>query len=162
MQAIGDLYPAVQCYSPGRGEIYENIIWTGGDPLPSKSDLDLVILSKKKDIVWEQIKTERDRRKEINGYKVGNFWFHSDTTSRIQYLALVMLGQSMPNNIMWKTMSGEFVQMTPTLAQQVFQAAMTFDITIFTVAEQKKVEAWALNDPMSYNYLTGWPLGYGE
>jgi hypothetical protein len=113
-------------------------------------------------IVWEKIKKERDRRKSEGGYKVGTNWYHSDDTSRIQQIGLVMLGANMPNNIMWKTMLGDFVLMTPTLAGQIFQAAMVSDMTIFTVAEQKRQAMLALSDPRNYSWDTGWPLIYGE
>lgn len=112
--------------------------------------------------VWVLIKQERDRRKTDGGYKVGTYWYHSDDTSRIQQLALVMLGAGMPNNIMWKTMSGDFVLMTPTLAGQIFQAAMFSDMAIFTVAEQKKQAMMALADPRTHDHLSGWPPIYGE
>lgn len=112
--------------------------------------------------MWEQIKKERDRRKSEGGYKVGANWYHSDDTSRIQQIGLVMLGANMPGGIMWKTMAGSFILMTPTLAGQIFQAALTSDMTIFTVAEQKKTAMDALTDLRDYNYLSGWPLIYGE
>jgi hypothetical protein len=93
---------------------------------------------------------------------VGTNWYHSDDTSRIQQIGLVMLGANMPNNIMWKTMLGDFVLMTPTLASQIFQAAMVSDMTIFTVAEQKRQAMLALSDPRNYSWDTGWPPIYGE
>jgi len=114
------------------------------------------------DKMWGLIRDERDRRKSNGGYKVGNYWYHSDDTSRIQQIGLVMLGANMPNNILWKTMSGDFVPMTPTLAGQIFQSAMVSDMTIFAVAEQKKQAMLASNDPASYDYLSGWPKCYGE
>lgn len=124
--------------------------------------LDSVFKAELQEMSWALIKKERDRRKSEGGYKVGTYWYHSDDTSRIQQLALVMLGASMPNNIMWKTMSGDFILMTPTLAGQVFQAAMVSDMTVFAVAEQKKATMNALADPRTYNHLSGWPLIYGE
>jgi len=122
-------------------------------PYPQQSDYDSM---------WLLIQGERDRRKTTGGYKVGNYWFHSDDTSRIQQLALTMMGANMPSGIMWKTMSGDFVLMTPTLAGQIFQAAAASDISIFSVAEAKKAEMLATSTPATYNYLSGWPLMYGE
>lgn len=116
--------------------------------------------------MWNNIKEERDRRKMECGYKVTtggvDYWYHSDDTSRIQQIALVMLGANMPGNIMWKTMSGAFVSMNPTLAQQIFQAAIVSDMTLFSVAEQKRVAMQALADPRTYDWKSGWPKGYGE
>ncbi len=114
-----------------------------------------------KNDMWEKIKNERDRRK-AGGVQVGTDWFHSDDNSRIQQLGLVMFGTNMPSNIMWKTMTGTFVQMTPTLASQIFSAVASSDMTIFAVAEQHRTNMEASSDPTSYNYLTGWPLIFGE
>lgn len=40
MQAICAGFPSIQCHSLGEGEIYEDIIWDAGPPLPSKQALD--------------------------------------------------------------------------------------------------------------------------
>ena len=114
-------------------------------------------------LAQEQLhQSERDRRKHDGGYKVGTNWFHSDDTSRIQQIALTIMGANMPANIMWKTMSGSFVLMTPTLAGQIFQAAAASDMALFAIAEQKKQAMLASSSPTEYNYLTGWPKAYGE
>jgi hypothetical protein len=110
---------------------------------------------------WKEIQAERDRRKH-NGVKVGNYWFHSDDSSRIQQLGLVLMGASLPAGIMWKTMSGEFTQMTPILAQQIFQATGAQDIMLFAVAEQKRAHVMTLENPCDYDALAGWPPTFGE
>ena len=140
--------------------------WTypGGNVIntPSQSDYDTMMLNMTQGGMWTLIQAERDRRKLNGGYKVGNYWFHSDDTSRIQQLGLVIMGANMPNGIMWKTMSGAFVPMTPTLAGQIFQAAAASDMMLFAVAEQKKVAMLAASTPGEYPYMTGWPKMYGE
>lgn len=161
IEAISELLPACKCMAQGRGEVYEEISHIGGDALPTKASLDTYIADRIKTDMWKLIQVERDRRK-AGGVKVGADWFHSDDASRIQQLGLVMMGANMPQNIMWKTMAGSFVQMTPTLAGQIFQATAASDMTIFTIAEQKKVAMMASADPETYQYLTGWPLIYGE
>jgi hypothetical protein len=40
IQAIGLNWPAVQCHAQGSGSVYEDIVWDGGDALPSKEVLD--------------------------------------------------------------------------------------------------------------------------
>jgi hypothetical protein len=162
MDAIGKGFPGVGCYCNTDASVYENIIWQDGLPLPSKADLDAWIAADIKMDMWDAIKAERDRRKNDGGYKVGANWYHSDTSSRIQQLGLVMMGANLPANLYWKTMSSSFVLMTPTLAGQIFQTAAASDMAIFTVAEQKKAAMLASADPASYDYLTGWPLIYGE
>lgn len=138
--------------------------WTyAGNVISPKSPEDIISseLAEIKAEMWRKIQIERDRRKS-GGVQVGGNWFHSDDTSRIQQLGLVMFGANMPNNIMWKTMSGSFVLMTPTLAQQIFTAVAASDMVIFAKAEEHKANMNASPDPTSYNYLTGWPLIYGE
>lgn len=106
--------------------------------------------------VAEQIKAERDRRK-VAGCPVGAHIFHSDDSSRIQQLGLVMMGASLPPGIMWKTADNGFVEMTPTLAGQIFAAQATRDTTLFAVAQQHIANAAQAADPLAYDYSTGWP-----
>lgn len=111
--------------------------------------------------VWESIKAERDRRKS-GGVAVGEKWFHSDDASRIQQIALVMMGEALPADLQWKTMDGSFITMTPSVAKQVFTAQAASDQAIFSIAESHKAAMEASADPAAYNYLTGWPTIFGE
>lgn len=106
--------------------------------------------------VADQIKADRDRRKSA-GTPVGPYVFHSDPDSRIQQLGLVMMGASIPAGIMWKTKGTGYVEMTPTLAQQIFGATATRDVALFSVADAHITAAAASDDPLSYDYSTGWP-----
>lgn len=106
--------------------------------------------------IWEAIKAERDRRKH-GGVKVGDHWFHTDAESRIQQLGLVMMAANVPDGLQWKTMSGEFVAMTPALAAQIFQAVAAHDIAVFGVAETHRANMEASAEPHAYDYSTGWP-----
>lgn len=160
-EAIPIGFPGVTFIAPGNGSVYEDFQFIDGTP-PTKEQLDTFIVEYTREQMWLKIKDERDRRKTDGGYKVGNDWFHSDTYSRTQQLGLVMIGANLPNNIMWKTMSGSFVLMTPTLAGQIFQAAIMSDIVLHSVAEQKKAEMLASPNPADYNWQSGWPLCYGE
>lgn len=45
IQAIGTGFPTVQCHIVGEGDIYENLIWDSGSPLPDKLTLDQWISS---------------------------------------------------------------------------------------------------------------------
>lgn len=108
------------------------------------------------------IKTERDRRTENGGYKVGTKWFHSDQPSRSQQLGLVLLGANIPANLQWKTMDGSFVTMTQQLAGQVLAAAAASDQAIFATAEAHRQAMEASADPAAYDFSTGWPKVFGE
>lgn len=107
--------------------------------------------------IWEQIKATRDRKTQHGGYKVGTDWYHSDTFSRTQQIGLTIMGAAMPAGLMWKTMSGVFVEMTPTLAQQIFAAAGAQDAALFGHAEQLKAQVEAATDPTTVDINTGWP-----
>ena len=114
---------------------------------------------------WDAIKGERDRRK-AGGVKVKvgtvDKWFHSDDASRIQQMALVMMGASIPANLQWKTLDGSFVAMTQAVAGSVFAAAAASDQAIFAVAEGHRVAIEASADPAAYDHSTGWPAIFGE
>lgn len=162
---IAKYYPELKFISYGDGTVYEQLIINSTQSLPSKEDLDAKLLTLRQEVMWRKIQVERDRRRLTGGYKVGPYWFHSDDTSRIQQIALTMMGASMPAGIMWKTMTNEMAPMTPTLAQQIFQTAASSDMTIFAIAEQHKRQMYELANPETYNYLTGipaWPKTFGE
>ena len=116
----------------------------------------------KRVIRWNEIKTERDRRIQNGGYKVGTKWFHSDTFSRTQQMGLVMMGANIPAGTPWKTMDGSTVTMTQALAGQIFATAAGSDIAIFAAAEAHRVAMEASADPATYDLSTGWPKAFGE
>lgn len=122
---------------------------------------DSIKIQNAQDEIWTKIKNVRDYRKS-SGVKVGDYWFHSDSESRIQQLGLVIMGANIPPNLMWKTLSGIFVVMTLTLAQQIFSATSSSDVAIFTIAEQHREALLASADPLNYDYTTGWPPMFGE
>ena len=165
--AIKNIYPniddddfALQDNADGRGVFIAR--WSYTQPKPTLAQLDAVKNQSEFIPLWTRIKAERDRRSTLGGYKVGTKWFHSDSPSRIQQIGLVLAGASLPLNLQWKTMDGSFITMTPTLAVQVFQSAIANDTAIFTVAETHKAGVEASAMPSNYNFLTGWPLAFGE
>ena len=110
---------------------------------------------------WAGIKSERDRRTLTGGYQVNGYWFHSDQLSRDQQLKLSLAGENVPR-VAWKTMTGEFVQMTPELAEAIVLASGASDIAIFAAAEAHRAAMLAAADPAAYDYSQGWPLTYDE
>ena len=105
--------------------------------------------------ILERIKARRDQLKG-GGVKVETKWFHSDPDSRIQQLGLVMMGASVPP-VQWKTMDGTFVQMSQTLAGQIFSATAASDMALFSHAETLRAQVDASADPGSVNIGAGWP-----
>lgn len=108
---------------------------------------------------WDAIQAERDKRK-VAGYLVSGHRFHSDPDSRIQQLGLVMLGANIPAGLMWKTIGGAFVPMTPELAQAIFATTAYADTAIFAAAEAHRATMAALTDAAAvaaYDHSSGWP-----
>lgn len=162
MEILGSKFPTVQAHIVGDPSVYENIVIEDGSPeLPAKEILDTAAIDIARTEMWRRIQAERDIRKGA-GIKVGDNWYHSDDTSRIQQIALVMVGANMPPGIMWKTMQGTFVQMNPTLASQIFQGIIAQDTKIFARAEYHRQHMIASDDPYEYDYSTGWPETYTE
>lgn len=162
IEVIGKYYPLVCARSSGPA--YEDLLLVPGATvaIPSKDELDSKIKEQTTEHMWDSIKADRDLRTQTGGSKVGNYWFHSDQASRTQQIALVILGAGIPSTLMWKTMSGVFVPMTPTLAQQVFGAAVMLDQNVFKAAEIHRARMSASDTPWSYDFSTGWPLTYEE
>lgn len=163
MRVLGKVFPAIQAHVVGDPSIYENIVVDEGPELPSKAIIDAAALDLARTEMWMAIQAERDKRK-AGGSRVGTNWFHSDDTSRIQQIALTMLGANLPPGIMWKTMVGTFVQMTPALAGQIFQGTIAQDQKIFAQAEYHRQHMILDNpdDPYAYDYSTGWPQTLAE
>jgi hypothetical protein len=127
----------------------------------------LVVTPKDLDAVkaetWSRIKAYRDDLQDNGGCLVDGHWYHTDTKSKQQQIALVMLGVNLPVGLQWKTLDGTFVSMTPALAASVFQAQVVREQTVFAVAEYHKtiINAAELVDTLaSYDYTVGWPARY--
>lgn len=102
---------------------------------------------------WIRIKAKRDDLTDNGGCLVGGKWFHTDTKSKQQQMALTMMGASLPANLLWKTMDGSFVTMTPALAGQLFAAQITREQIIFSHAESLRAD-------INADINAGWPARY--
>lgn len=116
-------------------------------------------VAEKRAEIWTEIKTIRDTKIQTGGYQASGKWFHSDTFSRTQQMALVMMGASVPA-IKWKTMDGSFVTMTQGLAGAIFQAAAAHDAAIFGHAEALRAQVDAASDPSTIDIHAGWPATF--
>lgn len=117
-----------------------------------------VIYTRKSDeqiaaVRWQKIKSKRDDLTDNGGCLVAGKWFHTDSKSKQQQMALTMLGAAIPAGLMWKTMDGTFIEMTQTLAAQLFGAQVQREQLIFAHAEALKADAEA-------DINTGWPARY--
>ena len=101
---------------------------------------------------WGKIKQKRDELTDNGGCLVAGKWYHSDPKSKVQQIALTMVGAALPATP-WKTMDGSFITLTPTLVGQLFQAQMVREQTIFAHAEALKADPEA-------DINAGWPARY--
>lgn len=151
-----DLRRKVILQDDGDGNGMRIAVWNDPRPQPLSDEIAAAAKPAALAIVGERIKSDRDRRKSL-GCPVGPHRFHSDDASRIQQLGLVMFGASMPAGIKWKTMDGSFADMTPLLAQQIFAAQAARDMALFAVCEHHIAAAKLSDDPLKYDFSSGWP-----
>ena len=124
--------------------------------------------------VASKIKAERERRQLQGGFPVtlpgiGNVRFHSDTHSRSQHAGLYASAQltllqggtaSTPigsPQVQWKTMDGTMVPLTVGVLLALLQASLTHEAAIHAAAETHIAAAALLDDPLTYDFSTGWP-----
>lgn len=157
---IAEYFPTVRLLTVGASNRYEDLVAAPGSTVPDKAVLDTKALELGRTRVWRKAQAERERRRQ-GGVRVGTDWFHSDDTSRIQQLGLVLMGANLPP-IQWRTMTGTFVTMTPALAQGIFQSTAAQDVAIFTAGETHRFHIFNSATPDTYNYLVGWPPTFGE
>jgi hypothetical protein len=127
--------------------------------LPAELQPDLPSIEQRRMAVWAEVRARREALKS-GGVQVGDHWYHSDADSRIQQLGLLMMGESMPAGIMWRVLDNGLVEMTPALAQQIFQATAQWDAVVFGVAEMHRAAIEVSENPEAYDWTTGWPEGF--
>ena len=110
--------------------------------------------------VWTKIKAIRDEKISNGGYEVEGKWYHSDTVSRSQQTGLYLMGEGVPIGLMWKTMDGSFVEMTPVLAQKIFFAAAGQDSVLFQYAESLRQPVKTSANPEQVDIESGWPATF--
>jgi hypothetical protein len=126
------------------------------------------LLLKAKQTMWEKIKKERDRREDETGFKVDNEWFHSDRPSHAKYSTLLTLALEMnlPNEYVlepaWKDMHGNFAPMTVGKLRQIRNAGVVIVSQIFARAEVHRFLMEQSEDPLIYDYSTGWPEAFED
>lgn len=159
-QTLAYMFPGIdlerECLIEDDGDGPRIALWNRSEQQPTAEQIAAAVHPAAVAIAAQRIKVDRDRRK-LAGTPVGANTFHSDPDSRIQQIGLVMMGAALPTGIMWKTVGGAFVEMTPTLAGQIFQATAARDVALFAAAEAHIAAAAASEDPLAYDFSTGWP-----
>lgn len=116
-------------------------------------------LAERRALVWERVKVAREQRRQAGVLAAGH-WFHSNDTSRIQQIGLVLMGASIPVGQTWRTMDNGEVPLTQTLAAQIFQAVATSDAAHLQAAKNLRALVDASPEPESVDITAGWPEIY--
>lgn len=112
------------------------------------------------DEVWEAIKQKRHTACRGGVYiKSVDKWFHTDDASRTQYLALQVL-PTLPENLMWKTMDNSFVKLDKALLTKLVMTILQEEQADFANAEKHKALMMQADNPLNYDYSTGWSQTY--
>lgn len=130
------------------------------------SEILLEKLKEKRLSKWREIQAIRDS-KMAGGVLVDGKWFHTDTGSLVQYLAMLAAGSelnNMLNVIQWKTMDGTFVSMTSELVKAIYARTMITTNIIHDKAEALRLELDIASDPSRFEIENnvGWPIVYQD
>lgn len=120
-------------------------------------------ISEKKEIIWEEIKKERERRLQSGVKMVVNGepkWFHTDIISQQSYdRAKDYLKKHEDKHITWKTMDNTFIQMGLQEISDLTDHIFVIGQRIFEVAEQKHIQLNKITDSNlidSFDIKNGW------
>lgn len=119
----------------------------------------LAKLKAKQNQVWDNIQLMREKV-SAGGILVNGNWFHTDNESFTKYLSLLIAGENIPSNILWKTMDGTKVPMTHLLIKDIYTACIVFSNTVFNIAESIKEQMLKSENPESFDITVGWPTVY--
>ena len=112
------------------------------------------------DTVWELIKAHRHTVTRGGVFiKSVKKWFHTDDSSRTQYLALQIL-PSLPADLMWKTMDNSFVKLTKPLLTELAMTILQAEQADFANAEKHRLAMLKADNPLEYDYSDGWSATY--
>ncbi|WFF38033.1 DUF4376 domain-containing protein [Moraxella nasibovis] len=131
-----------------------NYIWKDGDWVLG---VDKAVLQSQ---IWEQIKAHRHAVTRGGVYvKSVKKWFHTDDSSRTQYLALQILPE-LPADLMWKTMDNSFVKLTKPLLTELAMTILANEQADFANAERHRMAMLQVDNPLDYDYSDGWTAIY--
>lgn len=114
------------------------------------------------DEIWEAIKQKRHTITRGGVYvKSVKKWFHTDDSSRTQYLALQILPE-LPSELMWKTMDNSFVKMDKALITELAMTILQAEQADFANAEKHRLAMLQAQNPLEYDYSKGWTAIYEQ
>lgn len=121
-------------------------------------ELDAYAMVAERAQAWEAIKAERLRQISAGVYIPSiDKWLHTDELSAIQYAQIgytISAGLFVP--LVWKTVSGDFVQMTEALYNELQVRMIANTQANYARAEYHKLMMEASPDPLAYDFSQGW------
>lgn len=112
--------------------------------------------------IWEAIKQKRHTITRGGVYvKSVKKWFHTDDSSRTQYLALQILPE-LPADLMWKTMDNSFVKMDKALITELAMTILQAEQADFANAERHRAAMMETSNPFDYDFSRGWSDTYDQ
>lgn len=135
--------------------------WNGKSWVISKEKT-AALLAEQRAITWEKIKQKRHNNLRGGVYvKSIDKWFHSNDESRQQYTFLRTL-DTLPPNLMWKTMDNSFVQVTKAILDELSLQLVLDEQADFTNAERHKALMEQAESPLDYDFSDGWTETFAE
>ena len=137
--------------APQEGWEYNSTSGTFRDPNQASIE---DIKSQMVNIVWSNM----DRIKYSAGISAGGYLFDSSQESRERYIAMNGLGSVLPEGIQWKTLSGEYVTLTPQLLQEIITAGVNMEHDLYLWCASKVAEINSATNLSSVTLSCDWPL----
>lgn len=107
-------------------------------------------------MIWNKIKIIRDKHMYSGGIYIKsiNKWFCTDIPSRQYY----MFAFSLKNDsiIQWKTMDDSTIELTPKLLDEILNEILIQDQKNFMNAEYHRNAMSLVDNPLCYDYFSGW------
>lgn len=114
------------------------------------------------DEIWEQIKQKRHTVTRGGVYvKSVDKWFHTDDSSRTQYLAMQIMPK-LPDELMWKTMDNSFVKLDKALLTELAMTILQSEQADFANAERHRMAMLQADNPLDYDFSSGWSDTYDQ
>lgn len=110
--------------------------------------------------VWELIK-ERRLQAVTSGVYVESVdkWFHTDEVSMTTYSTIAgMIALNNYEPVQWKVMDNTWLLLTESLFKELQTAISVKTSAIYTVAEQHKAAMLQADNPLDYDFSTGWEI----
>lgn len=126
-------------------------------------------IQEKKNLIWEEIKKERERILQSGVKMIVNGepkWFHTDIISQQSYdRAKEYLKKHEDQHVTWKTMDNTFIQIGLQELNDLTDHIFIVGQRIFQIAEEKRTKLDKLTDPIlidNFDIKNGWVEVFGN